>query len=104
MTGIILRITNEIKKKKNLFNSLQMMIADRQNREKSLPRRRKKDIIKDLQRDATNQDEDDEDEEEEDETDRFDNKKEEMNEAISETTEALTVFTYCQISFGWSKF
>lgn len=77
---------------------MQMMIADRQNRERSLPRRRKKDILKELQLDESNQDEEDEDEEEEDETDRFDNKKEEMNEAISETTEALTVntkFPFC---------
>lgn len=70
-----------------------MMIADRQNREKSLPRRRKKDIIKELHQNDLNQDEDDEDEEAEHETE-IDNKKEEMNEAISETTEALTVFTY----------
>lgn len=77
-----------------------MMIAERQNREKSLPRRRKKDIMKELQRNDSNQEDDDgEEEEEEDECNEIDNKKEEMNEAMAETNEALTVNHIFELKF-----
>lgn len=69
------------------------MIAERQNREKNVSRRRKKEkIIKVLAKSELNnqneeeEDDDDKDEESEDDT----NVKESMN-AISETNEALTV-------------
>lgn len=61
------------------------MIADRQNREKTLPKRRKKEkVIQVMAKDETNNDYEDADDEDKDEVDN-------VKEVITETTEALTV-------------
>lgn len=67
-----------------------MMIADRQNREKPVPKRRiKEKIIKVVEKTDSNQYED----EEEDDGDDSDKNKEKdsINDTIAETNEALTV-------------
>lgn len=67
-----------------------MMIAERQNREKTIPKRRKKEkLFKVMAKDETNDEYDEDDDEDKDEDDSVyvDNVK----EAITETTEALTV-------------
>lgn len=70
------------------------MIAERQNREKNVPRRRKKEkIIKVSKSELNNQydeDEDDDDDEDKDDESEEDNVKESINVMV-ETNEVLTV-------------
>lgn len=71
-----------------------MMIAERQNREKTIPKRRKKEkIIKAIAKDETTNeyDEDDGDEDKDDDDSDFVDNVNNVKEAISETKEALTV-------------
>lgn len=66
-----------------------MMIAERQNREKNIPRRRKKEKIITMQNNLNDEDIDiNNDELDEDE---INNEKDNINDAIVETNEALTV-------------
>lgn len=68
------------------------MIAERQNREKSVPRRQKKEkAIKVVKKTESNQYEDDDDDKDDDDSDYVDNEKDSINDAMTETKEALTV-------------
>lgn len=71
------------------------MIAERQNREKDASRRRKKEkTIKVLAKSELNNqydEDDDDDDDDKDDENEDDNLKESINDAITETNEALTV-------------
>lgn len=74
------------------FIRKQQMIAERQNREKPTPKRKKKQkIIEAITKNELNQYDDDEDDDKDDEG--SDNEKDSINDAIAETNEALTVIT-----------
>lgn len=73
-----------------------MMIAERQNREKSIPKRRKtekivKTITKDDANHAYDEDDDGDEDKDDDDSDYVDNVNN-VKEAISETNEAVTVY------------
>lgn len=72
------------------------MIAERQNREKPTPKRKKKNkMIEVISKNELNQyDEDDDDDKDDDESD---NEKDTINDAMAETNEALTVNTLISI-------
>lgn len=70
-----------------------MMIAERQNREKTIPKRRKKEkILKAIAKDddEDENDEDDDEDKDDDDSDFVDNVK----DAMAETNQALTVYIY----------
>lgn len=70
-----------------------MMIAERQNREKTVPKRRKKEkMIKAITKDESNNeyDEDEDEDKDDDDSDYVDNVNN-VKEAITETNVALTV-------------
>lgn len=82
-----------------------MLITERQNRERTIPRRRKKDKVMKALRKQNHEENEEEDEEEEDDDDeedeieQNDDEKSAMATANAETTEALTVqFTFIAIA------
>lgn len=73
---------------------MQQMIAERQNREKTIPKRRKKEkMIKVIAKNEPNNqyDEDNDEDKDDDDSDYVDNLKGSINDAMAETNEALTV-------------
>lgn len=83
------------------------MIAERQNREKTIPKRRKKEkLIKAIAKDElTNEyDEDDEEDEDKDDDDSdFVDNVNNVKEAISETKEAVTVSANTNDNQKWKS-
>lgn len=71
------------------------MIAERQNKEKTIPKRKKKKkIIEVISKSELSQYDDGDDEDKDD--DVSDNEKDSINDAMAETNEALTVRPYCR--------